>query len=146
MKKLLSFLMFLPLATNSEIIINEFPKPEVKEIVKVENDSVFTVHSTIYHADISQCDSTPLITASGFILDSIRNFNKRVIAVSRDLKKKMKWHSKVMITGLYPKSLNGIYRVEDLMGKRWNNRIDILVDKDTKLSRTSFKNVQIELI
>lgn len=139
--------MFLPLYTNSETVTNEFPKVEVKETkVEIENDSVFTVKATIYHNTISQCDSTPFTTASGYILDSVSNFHKRVIAVSRDLKKKMKWHSKVLITGLHPKSLNGYYKVEDLMGKRWNNKIDILVDKDTKLSRTSFENVKMILI
>jgi 3D (Asp-Asp-Asp) domain-containing protein len=144
MKKLISFLMFLPLYTNSEIVTNEFPKVEVKE-TKVE-EKVFTVKATLYHAKGNQCDSIPNETASGFIIDTLNAFKHRIIAVSRDLKAKYPFGTKVKISGLKPACMNGQWIVRDVMNKRFKNKIDFLVDPEMKFSRTSWESVKIELI
>jgi 3D (Asp-Asp-Asp) domain-containing protein len=56
-----------------------------------------TVTLTTYSATIGQTDSTPHITASGFKIDTINPKKHRIIAVSRDLKKKWPFGTKVRI-------------------------------------------------
>ena len=101
----------------------------VKEIKK------FVVTMTTYTIDPLQTDDTPLETASGFELDEDNPEKHRVIAVSRDIKKKFKFGEKVRVSnaGKY----NGVYYVRDLMNPRWKNKIDILINPDdnhTKLN------------
>lgn len=144
MKKLLSFLMLIPIYTNSETVINEIPKKEIIE-TKVE-EKVFTVSATIYHAVAAQCDSIPNRTANGFIIDTLNAFKSRTLAISRDLRSKFKYGTKVRISGLKPDCLNGLWTVRDCMNKRFRNKVDFLVNPEMKFSRTSWSNVQIELI
>lgn len=136
--------MLLPLFTNSEEVCNELPKVEVKE-TKVES-KVLNVSATIYNALPAQCDSNALETASGFKLDTINNFRFRVLAISRDLKKKFPLGSRVRVSGIKPKCMNGIWKIEDVMNKRFSNKIDFLVDTNMRFSKTSWTNVQLELI
>lgn len=94
----------------------------------------YTVTLTTYSINTIETDTTPTITASGFIIDSINPKKHKILAVSHDLKKKFKWGSKVLIekAGRF----NGIYTVRDLMNSRWKKKIDILInpnDKNTKL-------------
>jgi 3D (Asp-Asp-Asp) domain-containing protein len=91
---------------------------------------------------MGETDSSPNITASGFKID-IKNPKKhRIIAVSRDLKRKWKFNQKVRIrkAGKY----NGIYTIKDVMNKRHRKRIDILVGPKEKPIK--LKNVQVTLI
>jgi 3D (Asp-Asp-Asp) domain-containing protein len=112
----------------------EMEKEEVRINKMIETIKPEIVTLTTYKASEGETDSTPNITASGF---KITNPNKhRIIAVSRDLKKKYKFGQKIRITnaGKY----NGTYRVHDVMNKRYRNRIDILIghnDKQTKLKK-----------
>lgn len=90
---------------------------------------------TTYTIDPLQTDSTPLITASGFKLDSINPSRHRVIAVSRDLKIKLKFGDKVRLSNAG--RFNGVWYVRDLMNKRFENKIDVLINpngRHTKLS------------
>jgi len=101
-----------------------------------------TVTLTTYTVDVSQTDDTPLITASGFKLDSINPRKHKVIAISRDLKTKFKFGSKVRITNAG--EFNGVYIVRDLMNKRFKQKIDILInpkDKHTKLNNVIINNI-----
>jgi 3D (Asp-Asp-Asp) domain-containing protein len=89
---------------------------------------------TTYTIDPLQTDSTPLITASGFKLDSINPRRHRVIAVSRDLKIKLKFGDKVRLSNAG--RFNGVWYVRDLMNKRFENKIDVLINpngRHTKL-------------
>ena len=110
--------------------IETMVKEEVfKEVKK------FVVTMTTYTIDPLQTDDTPLETASGFELDEDNPKKDRVIAVSRDIKKKFKFGEKVRVSnaGKY----NGVYYVRDLMNPRWKNKIDILINPDdnhTKLN------------
>jgi 3D (Asp-Asp-Asp) domain-containing protein len=94
---------------------------------------------TTYTATKKETDSTPNITASGFKIDTTNPKKHRIIAVSRDLKAKYNFGSKIKIinAGRY----NGYYYVKDLMNKRWKNRIDILVNSDDK--QTKLYNIKI---
>jgi len=112
----------------------EMEKEEIRINKMIETITPEIVTLTTYKASESETDSTPNITASGFKITNPKKH--RIIAVSRDLKKKYKFGQKIRITnaGKY----NGTYRVHDVMNKRYRNRIDILIghnDKQTKLKK-----------
>ncbi len=111
------------LKTLNPFTIETMVKEEVVREVKK-----FVVTMTTYTIDPLQTDDTPLETASGFELDSLNPKKHKVIAVSRDLKKKLKFGEKVKVSnaGKY----NGVYYVRDLMNSRWKNKIDILINPD----------------
>jgi len=112
----------------------EIEKEEIRVNKMIETIKPEIVTLTTYKASESETDSTPNITASGFKITNPKKH--RIIAVSRDLKKKYKFGQKVRITGAG--KYNGTYRVHDVMNKRYRNRIDILIghnEKQTKLKK-----------
>ena len=112
----------------------EMEKEEIRVNKMIETITPEIVTLTTYKASESETDSTPNITASGFKITNPKKH--KIIAVSRDLKKKYKFGQKVRITGAG--KYNGTYRVHDVMNKRYRNRIDILIgdkDKQTKLKK-----------
>jgi 3D (Asp-Asp-Asp) domain-containing protein len=123
---ILSMIMvFLPYELKrEEVRVNEMLETIKPEIVTL----------TTYKASETETDSTPNITASGFKITNPKKH--KIIAVSRDLKRKYKFGQKIRITGAG--KYNGTYRVQDVMNKRYRNRIDILIghnDKQTKLKK-----------
>jgi 3D (Asp-Asp-Asp) domain-containing protein len=97
---------------------------------------------TTYSVEGNQTDSTPLLTASGFKINQNNPKRHRIIAVSRDLKRKYKFGERVVIVGAG--RLDGEYVIRDLMHQRWKNKIDILInpnDKHTKLRKIKMYRV-----
>ena len=128
---ILSFILFIiPLE------IDMMEKEIEMEIKGIEPDIV-TV--TTYSPTVEQTDSTPLITASGFEINPKNPKRQRIVAVSRDLKKKYKFGKKIRITGIG--KLSGTYTVRDVMNKRYRNRVDILIGEDDK--QTSFRKAKL---
>jgi 3D (Asp-Asp-Asp) domain-containing protein len=115
----------------------EMEKEEIRVNKMIETITPEIVTLTTYKASESETDSTPNITASGFKITNPKKH--RIIAVSRDLKKKYKFGQKVRITGAG--KYNGTYRVHDVMNKRYKNRIDILIGHNEK--QTKLKKVKI---
>ena len=114
----------------------------VDKIIEKEKLPYDIVTVTTYTVSPDQTDSTPLITASGFKLDSLNPKKHKVIAISRDLKRKYKFGQKVRVKGAG--KLDGIYTVRDLMAKRWTKKIDILInpeDDGNKFRRVKLYNV-----
>jgi 3D (Asp-Asp-Asp) domain-containing protein len=112
----------------------EMEREEVRINKMLETITPEIVTLTTYRASETETDSTPNITASGFKITNPKKH--RIIAVSRDLKKKYKFGQKVRITGAG--KYDGTYRVHDVMNKRYRKRIDILIgtnDKQTKLKK-----------
>jgi 3D (Asp-Asp-Asp) domain-containing protein len=112
----------------------EMEKEEIRVNKMIETITPEIVTLTTYKASEGETDSTPNITASGFKITNPKKH--RIIAVSRDLKKKYKFGQKIRITGAG--KYNGTYRVHDVMNKRYRNRIDILIgdkEKQTKLKK-----------
>ena len=112
----------------------EMEREEVRINKILETITPEIVTLTTYKAVVGETDSTPNITASGFKITNPKKH--RIIAVSRDLKKKYRFGQKVRITGAG--KYDGTYRVHDVMNKRYRNRIDILIgdkDKQTKLKK-----------
>ena len=115
----------------------------IHEAVKVDEVIPDIVTVTTYSVTEAQTDSTPLVTASGFKINATNPKRHRIIAVSRDLKRKYKFGQKVRIEGAG--KYNGIYTIRDLMHHRWKNKIDILInpsDKHTKLRRVKMFRVE----
>jgi len=128
-------LSLYPLSINIGNVPNSYI--EVSKPISYE-----TVTLTTYSPTEGETDSTPHLTASGFKIDKENPKRHRIIAVSRDLKKKWPFGTKVRIkkAGKY----NGVYTVKDVMNKRHENRIDILIGEDDK--QTKIKNVKITKI
>ena len=108
----------------------EMEKSERIIMEKIKTLEPISVTLTTYTTSEKETDSTPNITASGFKIDTLNPMKHRIIAVSRDLKKKWKFGTKVRITGAG--KYNGTYYVRDLMNKRYKKRIDILIGKNHK--------------
>lgn len=118
----------------------EMKKEEVRINKMLENIKPEIVTLTTYKANESETDSTPMITASGFKITNPKKH--KIIAVSRDLKRKWGWGTKVKIVGAG--KYDGTYRVQDLMNKRYRKRIDILIghkDKQTKLKKVKIYKI-----
>jgi 3D (Asp-Asp-Asp) domain-containing protein len=131
---ILSFVLFIiPLEIN-------MMEREIKMEIKGIEPDIVTV--TTYSPTVAQTDSTPLITASGFEINPNNPKKQRIVAVSRDLKKKYKFGKKIRITGIG--KLSGTYTVRDVMNKRYRNRVDILIGEDDK--QTSFKKAKLYAI
>lgn len=114
---------------------------EIEESSNLEELGVVTV--TTYKPTSGETDSTPNVTASGFKISKKNPKKHRIIAVSRDLKRKLKFGQRVRLknAGKY----NGEYVVRDVMNKRYKKRIDILInpkDKQTKLSKVKVYKVK----
>ena len=128
---ILSFILFiLPMEID---MMEKKIEMEIKDIIP----DIVTV--TTYSPTIEQTDSTPLVTASGFKINPNNPKKQRIVAVSRDLKKKYKFGKKIRITGIG--KLSGTYTIRDVMNKRYKKRVDILIGEDDK--QTSFKNAKL---
>lgn len=98
---------------------------------------------TCYQPVKSQCDSKPLVTADGskINLTHLKQNKIKWCAISRDLLYLFKKDKprKVYIEGF------GVYEVKDVMNKRHNHRIDILIHpKDSK--RISINHVKVKIL
>lgn len=134
MKLIIILILLMPNSlSNSYVMTNSYI---MKKVVPISYD---LVTMTTYTNSAEQTDSTPNITASGRKLDSLNPRRHRIIAISRDLKKKYKFGTKVKI--MDAGSYNGVYVVEDVMNKRYKNRIDILINPDDK--HTKLYNIKI---
>ena len=116
-----------------------------ENIFKIPIENVFrqVVTLTTYSPIESETDSTPDLTASGFKIDTDNPGKHKIVAVSRDLKRKgWTFGRKVRIkkAGRY----NGVYTIRDLMNKRHKNRVDVLVDDERKPIK--LKGVEITLL
>ena len=115
---------------------------EYSVTLKKNSEPVEVVTLTIYSTSSGQTDSTPHLTASGFKIDTNNPGKHKIIAVSRDLKRKWKFNTRFRIinAGRY----NGIYTVKDLMNKRYKKRIDILVNNNRKpIKLTGIKVIKL---
>ena len=114
-----------------------------KETIRKKKNIITHVTVTCYQPVEAQCDSDPLITADGSKIDlkKLKRGEIKWCAISRDLlwlfpKDKPK---RVHIEGY------GIYEVRDVMNKRFNHRLDILLhpSDDTMILD---KNVKVTIL
>lgn len=124
-----------------ETTITEVDVQIVKDTVYVYPDLTkpsIDVVATVYHAVAEQCDDTPDLTACWLKINTENAFEHKYLAVSRDLLKFFPYGTKVLVEGT---PYDGIYLVADTMNKRFNRRIDILIDKS--MVGGKFNNVKI---
>jgi len=118
----------------------EMEREELRINTMIKTITPKNVTVTTYTPSIEECDSTPLITASGFKINPKRIKQHGIIAVSRDLYNRgFKFGTKVKLTGCG--EYDGIYVVEDVMNKRYRNTIDILIGENDK--QTKIKNAKM---
>lgn len=136
MKNILLILAFFPKIVGDNESSNSFKYIEPI----VHNTEVVTL--TTYCPSEGETDSSPNITASGFKIDVKNPKKHKIIAVSRDLKRKWKFNQKVRIrkAGKY----NGVYTIKDVMNRRHKKRIDILVGLSEKPIK--LKGVEVTLL
>ena len=104
--------------------------------------SVF-VTATIYHADPRQCNADYLTTASLKKINKANPQGHRWIAVSRDLEQYgFVFGAKVCVENAG--EMDGIWRVEDRMNKRWTRRIDFLVNKTMRYGKWEDVTIRLE--
>ena len=120
----LSVVMWLALPREKKVT-------EYKEVVVERYSEIYIVTATVYHATKGQCDSTPLVTASGAKIASAESaYDHRYIAVSRDLLDAFPYGTIVEVSGCGV--LSGRYVVADTMNRRYNGYIDLLINPDMK--------------
>lgn len=111
--------------------------------MKKNKNTITHVKVTCYQPVEAQCDSDPLTTADGSKIDlhKLKKGDVKWCAISRDLlwlfpKDKPK---RVHIEGY------GIYEVRDVMNKRFNHRVDILIHPSEK-ANISEENVKMTIL
>jgi len=106
---------------------------EVASLMEAKRARLCTV--TAYSPTKSQCDDTPWVTASG------TRPKVGTVAVSRDLfYSGWVFGSKIYIEGL------GIYRINDLMHPRWENRIDVFLESERLARRFGRRKARAVLL
>lgn len=132
MKKI--FLSTLLVLLYAGLGIGSTVKMKFKPVALVETCRVITVHSTVYGANTSECDNTPLITASGKFIDTVKlNTGKlRFIAVAQPMLKKnggfLSYGDTVTIESDNWR-FSGKFIVADCKNKRFKASIDFLKPK-----------------
>lgn len=112
-------------------------------LVLVSKAQVTHVTLTYYQPVKAQCNNEPLVTADGskINLHHLKQGRIRWCAISRDLlwlfpKNRPK---RIYIDGF------GVYQVRDIMNKRWNHRVDILIHpKDSR--RIKLEKIKIRIL
>lgn len=106
-------------------------------------NSTTVVEATVYQPVVGQTDDTPLITASGKVINAEDPAQHRWIAVSRDLEEKgFIFGQKVLVKGTNVH--DGVWEVQDRMHFRWTKRIDFLIGIDDPIGK--WEGVTIKLI
>ena len=112
-------------------------------LVIVSKAQVTHVTLTYYQPVKAQCNNEPLVTADGskINLHHLKQGRIRWCVISRDLlwlfpKNRPK---RIYIDGF------GVYQVRDVMNKRWNHRVDILIHpKDSR--RIKLEKIKIRIL
>lgn len=109
-------------------------------------DTRISVKATYYNPTLEQCDSTPLVTASGFKIDTNKLKQKQIrwVEVSPDLLKsgggQFRFGDVVQVYS-ENKRLRGEWIIADVMNPMWKSKVDFLCYNKIE---GSFKNVKIK--
>ena len=105
---------------------------QVTAFKKIVTDKI-KVRVTSYNPEVAQNDSSPCIGANGTDVCKLAKSGVKLIAVSRDLRKKFPYGTMARVESDNP-SIAGCYQVEDTMNARFTKRIDLffLTRKENK--------------
>ena len=113
-------------------------------------DTINIIRATRYHAEVSQCDSSPFKTADGskIINSKVKSGEQRWVALSRDLIKdeyrdklfpeNHHWNGKIhfgdiiVVHSINHPHLNGDWVVHDCMNARYKRSMDFLTVRGVK--------------
>jgi len=121
------------LITSASDMKDEIIKVEKEVEEKVADEFRKIVTLTTYSVTEEETDDSPNITASGFEIDEDNPKKHRIIAVSRDLKRKLRFGEKVILSNAG--RFTGVWYVRDLMNSRFRNKIDVLINEDDKQTK-----------
>jgi hypothetical protein len=151
-KFIVVFLVMFVLSCTSLTVIA--PTPNVKRTYVYKELIYEGIWGTIYHAETRQCDATPTITGSGYVIDPTIASDLRIVAISHEMLNDM-WRRTLIDTTvdnrfngkiaygdtiwiespkdslgryIYP-NINGYWIVQDTKNKRYKNSIDFLQTK-----------------
>ena len=116
----------LPLSINYDINL----------LQKAEQFTLTGITITSYNNKANQTDSTPNIMASNRVV------YEGAVAISRDIKKNYKLHYGDI---LYIPVLDKYFVIEDLMNKKYNNRIDIFSYDENQSRRLFYTEQEIKV-
>ncbi len=128
---LLALFIVIPLAAFNSADQSGLSPHKANLAQSIEKDfaDIIDVKVTYYNPVASQCDKTPLITASGAKIDIKKTTDLHWCAISRNLHKRyggpFSFGDVIEIKSPHNKKI-GKYVVQDLMNPRFKNRIDIL--------------------
>lgn len=108
-----------------------------EDVMPADTVSEKRVSVTVYNAEPSQCWGDCTITASNKKID-IEKLNRgelRWCAVSRDLAKEYPFGSVIYLDLGYGNPMNGYWQVEDVMNKRFTNKVDLLVPSNLRVGK-----------
>jgi len=116
-------------------------------VTEEEIGEVRIVTATYYNPVKEQCNSDPLITASGkeINIELLEKGELKWIAVSRDLLRIYNYGDIVRITCDHDPSINGDYEITDTMHERFENTVDLLWPVGMK-GKGKWEGVQIAKI
>lgn len=122
-------------ATNlkAKVVMLERELKNLKDVMSMQDVKKLTI--TAYSPTKIETDDTPLITAS---MNKVRH---GIVAVSRDLfEQGWTFGKKVYIEGL------GIFTIDDLMNKRFKNRVDVFMWDSKKALKFGKKERTVALL
>jgi hypothetical protein len=143
---LLGVFMMIPIIGSFTKGINYRYTSKKTAVVNIKKSHILET-LTIYHPTVSQCDSTPLITASNAKINVEKLYKQelRWIALSRDLLKRWKGdfnYGDTIVLASGDSRIDGLWIIQDNLNKKYKNRGDLLFDSRVrKLGK--WKNVKI---
>jgi hypothetical protein len=166
MKFIYKFMISIPLFLflMSMVNINKCCDITLHSVIKPLYDNIW---GTIYHAEVKQCDNTPLVTGDGSRINPHKASEHRWIAISQEMlnneyrlrllndststlyRGKIEYGDTVWIESPF-ETINGWWVVHDAKNQKYRNSIDFLQTKgDSKLYNNDpmwcgkFKDIKI---
>lgn len=142
----LTVFMAIPLSSFRAIDFDQ-GNSNIQEKVKADVTDYIFVKASYYNPTFAQCDSTPLITASGAEIDTINTTALHWCAISYNLHKRyggfLEFGDVVYLEGFQgKKKIKGRYIVNDLMNPKWTDKVDIL--KGSGENSVTFDSVKLK--
>lgn len=122
--------------------INFKPTKSLKKLNRIrlnrpiKSEFIQIYRATTYNPVSSQCDSNPLTTADGSLIDlaKLKDQSLRWVALSRDFIARwgglFDYGDTIQVGSFSSPQINGFWVVKDCMNKRYSNSLDFLFDSD----------------
>jgi hypothetical protein len=149
MNKIRIVMLMLQFFCTNSTAIAPAPVPIKPSALAHSNDSFTLDVLTVYNPSSSQCDASPLVTASNHRINEkkLRKGAIRWMALSRDLLKR--WGGQIQYGDTInlhsgDPSIDGFWVVHDTMNKRFRKRGDLLFDSEVRCTG-KWSNVMVTL-